>query len=341
MTDHDLSKREWLDQLKEEIIDPKREIIDPHHHLWQGKRDGRTSNYMLESLWADTGSGHNVIKTVFVECLSNYRVDGPKYLKPIGETEFVAKIAEKSQKGAENNARIAGIVAHANLTLGDPVEKIIDAHEEAGCGLLKGIRHSGAWEENRESLIDPWRGEEKKFFYRKDFRQGVRLLGQRGLTYESWLFHHQIKSYIELAKAVPDTIVILEHLGGPLGVGPYEGKREEIFHEWQKDIIELAKCANVFAKIGGMAMPNNGFGWHLKALPPSSDEFVSAQKKYYLHAIECFGPSRCMFESNFPVDRLSISYHVLWNGFKKIVADFSEDEKNMMFSTTATQVYNL
>ncbi|SVE38324.1 uncharacterized protein METZ01_LOCUS491178, partial [marine metagenome] len=237
-----------------------------------------------------------VKKTVFVECLSSYRTDGPEHLKPIGETEFVAEIAEESQKGPENHARIAGIVSHANLTLGDVVEETLDAHEEAGLGLFRGIRHSGAWEKNRDTLIDPWRGEEKDFFFRKDFRHGVRMLGRRGLTYESWIFHHQIKSYIELAHAVPDTIVILEHFGGPLGVGPYQGKREEIFHEWKKDIAELAKCENVYAKIGGMAMPNNGFGWHLRSVPPTSDEFVNAQEKYYLHAIECFGPNRCMFE---------------------------------------------
>ncbi len=341
MTYHDPGSREWLDQVKEEIIDPKREIIDPHHHLWRGSREGRWFNYMLESLWTDTGSGHNVKKTVFVECRSSYRTEGPEHLKPIGETEFVAEIAEESQKGPENHARIAGIVSHANLTLGDVVEEILDAHEEAGRGLFRGIRHSGAWEENRDALIDPFRGEEKDFFFRKDFRQGVRMLGRRGLTYESWHFHHQIKSYIELAQAVPDTLVILEHFGGPLGVGPYEEKREEIFQEWKKDIAELVKCENVYAKIGGMAMPNNGFGWHLRAVPPTSDEFVNAQEKYYLHAIECFGPNRCMFESNFPVDGLSISYHVVWNGFKKIVADFSEEEKDMMFSSTATRVYNL
>jgi predicted TIM-barrel fold metal-dependent hydrolase len=337
MTDHDPGSREWLDQVQEEIIDPEREIVDPHHHLW---RERRWFPYLLADLWADTGSGHNITKTVFVQCRSSYRTEGPEHFKPVGETEFVAEIAEQSRQGAENQARIAGIVSHANLTLGSLVEEVLDAHEEAGRGMFRGIRHAGAREKDQGALMIPGLGE-KDLFLREDFRQGVKLLGRRGLTYESWHYHHQIKSFTELARAVPDTLIILDHFGTPLGVGPYRGKRSEIFREWKKDIAELAGCDNVYAKLGGMAMPDNGFDWHLQAVPPTSDEFVKAQKEYYLHTIECFGPQRCMFESNFPVDRLSISYHVLWNGFKKIAAEFSEKEKDMLFSGTATRVYNL
>ena len=328
---------EWLEQVVEEIIDPGREIVDPHHHLWQG---GRWFDYMLPDLWKDTDAGHNITKTIFIECHSSYRREGPDHLKPVGETEFVAEIAAQSQKGSPNQARISGIVAHANLTLGDTVNEILDAHEAAGRGLFRGIRHAGAREEVPESLMIQGRGE-KDLFSREDFRQGVKLLGNRGFTYESWHYHHQIRSFTELAKAVPDTTIILDHFGTPLGVGPYVGKREEIFEQWKIDIAELAQCQNVYAKLGGMAMPDNGFGWHLGAVPPTSDEFVAVQKPYYLHTIDCFGPERCMFESNFPVDRLSLSYPIVWNAFKKIVVDFSEDEKNMMFSGTAAKVYSL
>jgi len=333
---HDPGSREWLNQVQEEIVDPEREIVDPHHHLWRA----RWFDYLLEDLRTDTGSGHNITKTVFVQCRSEYRTEGPEYLKPVGETEFVAEIAAESQKGAKDHARIAGIVAHANLTLGDEVDEVLDAHEEAGKGLFRGIRHAGAREENMEALLIKGLGE-KDLFERKDFRHGVKLLGRRGLTYESWHYHHQIKSFTALARTVPDTVIILDHFGTPLRVGPYEGKREEIFKEWKKDIAALAECGNVYAKLGGMAMPDNGFGWHLRPRPPTSDEFVAAQKDYYRHTIDCFGPERCMFESNFPVDRLSISYAVLWNAFKKIAAGFSEDEKDMMFSRTATKVYRL
>jgi L-fuconolactonase len=337
MADFIPGTNEWLDQVVEEIIDPGREIVDPHHHLWQGNR---WYDYMLEELWYDTGSGHNITKTVFVECRSSYRNEGPEHLKPIGETECVAEVAGQSAKGGDDQARIAGIVAKADLTLGGLVEETLDAHEAAGKGLFRGIRHAGAREEQPEALMIQVPAL-RDLFAREDFREGVRLLGRRALTYESWHYHHQIKSYTELAKAAPDTVIILDHFGTPLGVGPYEGKREEIFKNWKDDIAELAQCENVFAKLGGLAMPDNGFGWHLGAVPPTSDEFVAVQKRYYLHAIDCFGPERCMFESNFPVDRLSISYPVVWNGFKKMVADFSEDEKNMMFSGTATKVYHL
>ena len=337
MTNPEPGTNEWLEQVVEEIVDPPREIVDPHHHLWQG---GRFYDYMLPELWHDTDSGHNIKKTVFIECHSAYRREGPEHLKPIGETEFVAAVAEQSKQGSDNQAVISGIIAHANLMLGDTVNEILDAHEEAGRGLFRGIRHAGAREEVPEALMIKGRGE-RDLFARADFRQGVKLLGSRGLTYESWHYHHQIKSYTELAQAVPDTAIILDHFGTPLGVGPYEGKREEIFEQWKIDIAELAKCENVYAKLGGMAMPDNGFWWHVNPVPPTSDEFVAAQKRYYLHTIDCFGPDRCMFESNFPVDRLSISYPVVWNAFKKIVADFSEAEKDMMFSGTATKVYKL
>jgi len=337
MTYHELGSRQWLDQVREEIIDPEREIVDPHHHLWRRKR---WFTYLLDDFWTDTGSGHNITKTVYVQCRSGYRAEGPEHLKPVGETEFVADVAEQSRQGDGKQAHISGIVSHANLLLGDLVEEILDAHEEAGRGLFKGIRHAGAREESSAELMIPGLGE-KDLFSREEFRQSVRLLGRRGLTYESWHYHHQIKSFIELARSAADTIIIQDHFGTPLGVGPYAGKRNEIFREWKKDIAELAKCENVYAKLGGMAMPDNGFGWHQQAVPPTSDEFVESQKKYYLHTIECFGPHRCMFESNYPVERLSISYHVLWNGFKKIAADFSEEEKDMMFSGTATRVYKL
>jgi predicted TIM-barrel fold metal-dependent hydrolase len=333
----DSVRRKWHDQVKEEIVDPEREIIDPHHHLWSG---GDRADYLLEDFWLDTGSGHNIKKTVFIQCRTNYRTQGPEHLKPVGETEFVATLARQSEKGAENRAKIAGIVAYADLTLGELVNETLDAHEEAGSGFFRGIRHSGAREENPEGLINPGLGIPGQFS-RQYFREGVKLLGRRGLTYESWHFHHQMKSFIELAKKVPDTVMILDHFGTPLGVGAYEGKQDEIFLEWKEDIAELATCDNVYAKLGGMAMPDNGFGWHDRSLPPSSDEFVAAQKKYYLHTIDCFGPDRCMFESNFPVDGRSISYHVLWNGFKRIAADFSEDEQALMFCGTATKVYKL
>ena len=327
---------EWYAAVREDIVDPDRPIIDPHHHLWE--TTSMWGSYVLEDLWADTESGHNIEKTVFIDCRSGYRQDGPEHLRPVGETEFVAGIAEESAK-REGAATIAGIVSHADMMLGEDVREVLEAHEEAGRGLFRGIRHAGPYD-TTGTLMNAGRGRPCPYG-EDDFRTGVRTLGSLGYTYDTWHFYHQNRDYLALARAVPDTTMILDHFGTPLGVGAYAGRQEEIFAQWKDDIAAIAECPNVVAKLGGLAMPDNGFGWEKRDVPPTSDEFVEAQRRYYLHTIDCFGPERCMFESNFPVDRLSIGYHVMWNGMKKIVADFSEDEKHAMFYGTAARVYRI
>ena len=328
----------WHAQVVEEIIEPERPIVDPHHHLWHDR--GILSRYLLAELHADTGSGHNIEKTVFVECRAEYSNDGPEHLQPVGETVFVAEQAEASASEAAGAAVISGIVGHADLRLGDQVEEVLEAHENAGNGLFRGIRHAGARDDDPEALTIPGLAP-AELYGDSSFRTGMRRLGQLGYTFDTWHYHHQNASFAELARAVPETTMILDHFGTPLGVGRFSGRREEIFEQWKKDVAEIAACENVVAKLGGMAMPDNGFGWTGRDLPPSSDEFVAAQAPWYRHMIECFTPQRCMFESNFPVDKLSISYPVLWNGLKKIAADYSEDEKDAMFRGTASHVYRL
>ena len=331
--DNTMPNDDWHASVQEEIIEPDRPIIDTHHHLWEtGRLWGR---YVLEDLWNDTESGHNIEKTVFIDCRSNYRTEGPTHLKPIGETEYIAGVAAESAR-VQDKATIAAIVSFADMRLGEAVEEVLMAHEAAGNGLFRGIRHAGP-SDSTGTLTNPGRGDCP--YSREDFRTGVRTLGKHGYTYDTWHFFPQNQAYLAMAKATPDTIMILDHFGTPLGVGAYEGRMDEIYEIWKKDIAAIAQCPNVIAKLGGMAMPDNGFGWDKRATPATSDEFVKAQRKYYLHTIDCFGPERCMFESNFPVDKLSISYHVLWNGMKKIVADFTEDEKHAMFYGNATRVY--
>ncbi len=126
---------------------------------------------------------------------------------------------------------------------------------------------------------------------------------------------------------------MLDHIGGPLGIGPYAGKQAELFPQWKADVKELAQCPNVVAKLGGLAMEINGWGWNGRDLPANSDEIVAVHRGYYLHAIDCFGPDRCMFESNFPVDKVSASYGVLWNSFKRITKSYSAGEKPPSFMT--------
>ncbi len=330
MSDHDT----WLAQVSEDVIDPDREIVDPHHHLWTRPE----WNYELAELWSDTGAGHNVVQTVFLECGSAYDLDAPEHLQPVGETRYVAGFAEASTADPAQ-ATIAAIVSRADLRHPE-LDAVLDAHDAAGKGLFRGIRHAGARDPHPEALTIPGRAPEG-LYADPDFRAGVARLGERGYSYDTWHYHHQNAAFCELARAVPDTTMVLDHFGTPLGVGPYADKREEIFSAWQKDIEAIAACPNVVAKLGGLAMPDNGFGWHQRDLPPTSDEFVEAQARYYHHAIECFGADRCMFESNFPVDRLSLGYVVLWNGLKKIAGRYSEAEQAAMFSGTARRVYRL
>jgi L-fuconolactonase len=322
----------WLDLVVEDVVDPEAPIIDPHHHLWPA---GGSMPYGLADLEADLGSGHNVVDTVFVECGAAYDRAADDAFAPVGETSFVSGEAERSERQL-----MGGIVAHADLRDGGRLDAVLDAHEEAGRGRLRGIRHAGSHALHPEVLMIPGRAA-AGLYADPAFRAGVARLGERGLSYDTWHYHYQNRDFLELARAVPDTTMVLDHFGTPLGVGPYESQREHIFQQWTTDIADIATCENVVAKIGGLAMPDNGFGWHTAERPPTSDEFIEAQGRYYLHTIEQFGPERCMFESNFPVDRYSLSYRTVWNAFKKLVADFSADERDAMLRGTAARVYRL
>ena len=329
----------WLEQVEEEIVDAERPIIDPHHHLWSDKDEA--SDYEIEHLWSDMAKGHKVIGTVFVECSTNYRKEGPKELWPVGETEYVVNQAKKSRDASTSaQAPILGIVSHANLKLGEAVIEVIEAHREAAGGLLRGIRHSVAYYPHPPAVAR-YTGRIRHLLLDAQFRRGFAQLASAGLSFDAWLTHEQIPELTDIARAFPDTTIICDHFGGPMGIGEYAGKQLEIFPQWQKNIAELATCKNVVAKLGGLAMPINGWGWDQRATPATSDEIVDAHSAYYLHTIDCFGPSRCMFESNFPVDRLSASYNVLWNAFKKIAHPFSADEQHAMFMATAQRIYNL
>ena len=328
---------DWLNQVMEEIIDPERPIIDPHHHLWK-RRFG--SDYLLDELWSDIGSGHNVVQTVFMECGAFYLREGPEYLRPLGETRYISELASASATFADR-ATVAGIIGHADLRLEEPkLFELLGLHQAACKGKFRGIRHAGACDDRPEDLFIP--GPAPKGLYRDPaFREGLRLLGSLGYTYDTWHYHHQNSDFIELAQAAPECIVILDHFGTPLGEGIYRNHREDIYRSWKEDMKRLARLPNVYVKLGGLAMPDNGFRWHQGQIPPSSDEIVAKQEQYYLHMIDSFGPGRCMFESNFPVDRLSVSYHVLYNAFKKMTLSFSENEKHALFFGTAEKVYSL
>ena len=321
---------EWRALVDEPVVAPEQSIVDPHHHLWP---PGGLLPYALDDLLADVGSGHRVDRTVFMECHVAYRTEGPPELAPVGETEFVAEAARQS------GGLIAGIVGHADLRHPN-LDEVLDAHVAAGNGLFRGIRDALSRADPADGLMIAG-GAPAGLFEDPDFRAGVARLGARGFTYDTWHYHYQNREFLALARAVPETLMVLDHFGTPIGVGPYADRRDAIFDDWKRDIAEIARCENVVAKLGGLAMPDNGFGWHTAVRPPTSDEFVEAQSRYYFHMIECFGANRCMFESNFPVDRMSLSYRVLWNGCKKIAQSCSPDERDALFAGTATRVYRL
>ncbi|MEN8161036.1 MAG: amidohydrolase family protein [Myxococcota bacterium] len=323
--------------VKEEILEPERPIIDPHHHFFDTIQG--FPSYSLADLQADT-AGHNVEKTVYLQCGEHHRDGGPEPLRPVGETEWVDSVAREAAK-APGGLRIGAMVGTADLCLGAAVEEVLHAHEAAS-PLFRGIRDSAAWAEG-EGIHKAASVGHAGLYQDAKFREGFAVLGRLGLSFDAYQYHTQTLSLRELAEAFPDVTIVCDHLSTPLGIGPFAGdaKREEIFGQWRKDVTALASCENVVMKLGGMAMPWNGFGWDQASRPPPSDDFVAAQRRYYDHAIEAFGARRCMFESNFPVDKLSLSYDVLWNGFKKIAAGASEDEKQALFYGTAERVYRI
>jgi len=329
-------QQDWLALVDETVLEPSLPICDPHHHLW----DNPTSRYLIDELIADTGSGHNVVSTVFVECMAMYRAKGPEEFRCVGETEFVNGVAAMAASGRYGAIdACAGIVSLADLTLGSRVGAVLDAHMAAS-RRFRGIRHAAGWDASdqvRNSHTNPTKG----MLAEAKFREGFAELGKRGLTFDAWLYHPQIPELTSLASAFPNTTIILDHFGGPLGIGPYEGKRPGVLQYWKGAIAELAKRPNVVAKIGGLVMPINGFNFHKEPRPATSDQLVAATRDYYLHTIDCFSPARCMFESNFPVDKQSCSYKVLWNSFKKIANGFSAADKGALFHDTATRVYRI
>ena len=330
---------QWLAQVQEDVVDPEQRIIDPHHHLWP---PGGALPYGLEELHADTADGHRVEATVFIECGAAYRDSGPEELRPVGETEFVAAAARASAGAGPGRAEIRGIVAYADLRLGERLDDVLDAHAAAGGPLFKGVRHRGAHDPDPASLGRQRHQAPPDLYADPSFRAGVARLGERGLTFDAWHYHHQNRQFEALAAAVPGTTMVLDHFGGPLGLGRFADRRDEVFAEWRDDITAIARHPNVVAKLGGMAMPLNGFGWHRRDGPATSDEVVEAQARYYHHTIGQFGPGRCMFESNFPMDRFSMSYRVLWNAMKKLAAaDSSPAERDQMFWGTAERTYRL
>lgn len=324
----------WLNTLREEALEPALPIVDPHHHLWE-----REGGYLLDELIADTSTGHNIVATVYSQCGYAYRATGPVAMQPVGETGFVAGVARQARERGLTTRVCAGIVGHVDLELGDDVAPVLEAHIEAGKGLFRGIRHITARHEqfNASLLGRP----AADLLQRPAFHRGLAQLQALGLSFDAWLYHTQIDQLADLARAFPELPIVLNHVGGPLGVGPYRGKRDMMYAQWLASMKNLATCPNVRVKLGGLAMALCGFDFHLQPVPPSSMQLADAWAPYLQGSIDIFGARRCMFESNFPVDKAMCSYAVLWNAFKRIAAGASADEKSWLFKGTADEFYRL
>ena len=321
----------------EPILEPELPIIDTHHHLWDRGGHG----YFLPDFLADVATGHHLVATVFMECHSMYRATGPVEMRPVGETEFVTGQAAMSASGMYGATRVAaGIVGFADLTLGDRVEPVLEAHLRAGGGRFRGVRHSAAWDAS-DVIGNSQTADGPHLYRRADFRAGLGRLTRLGLSLDAWVFHPQLADVVDLARACPDANIIVGHVGGPLGYGPYTGRQKEVFAAWKAQIVDLAGCPNVAMKLGGMMMRLAAYDYRTQPKPPTSTELAALWGPYIETCIERFGPDRCLFESNFPVDKMGIGWAGLWNALKRTAAGASAAEKQAMFSGTARRVYRL
>jgi L-fuconolactonase len=325
----------WLGQHREEILEPELPIVDPHHHLWS--RAG--SVYLFPDLMADLSSGHNIRATVFEECGSMYRADGPEELRSLGETEFVTGVAAMSASGGYGPARAcAAMVGNVNLTLGSNVEPILEAHIAASGGRFHAIRFSTAWDaDERVHKTVP----HPRMLADARFREGFRTLARFGLAFDAWVYHPQLSEVADLAASFPDTPIVLNHFGSPILGGPNAGRAAEVFAQWRERMTALASHPNVFVKLGALPVRRSKAGEQGGARPLSSDEIATAWHPFFEVCVEQFGPGRCMFESNFPVQKRWCSYAVFWNGCKRLAAGASATEKSALLGGTAARVYRL
>jgi predicted TIM-barrel fold metal-dependent hydrolase len=345
----------------EPAIDPALPIIDPHHHLWfapgapgpamapaQGSSVAalaRISQAYPKYLWDDLVedfAGHDVRATVYVEAHAMYRQTGPEHLRSAGEVEFARGVAAMGASGAFGESRLcAAIIGAVDLSLGDRVCEVLEAHIAAGGGRYRGVRTPGvAYDSALDDLNQAMAGRPHVLLDTR-FREGFRRLGELGLVYEVWALEPQLPDLIDLARAFPGTPIVLNHAGSPIGFGAHSNRLGARFPIWRRSICELAACPNVVVKLGGLGNPISGLRTTALGRPATSEELAADWRPYVETCIEVFGPRRCMFESNAPVDCVTAPYGVLWNAFKRLTAGASQDERAALFHATAANVYGI
>jgi predicted TIM-barrel fold metal-dependent hydrolase len=273
-----------------------------------------------------------------VECRYGYRTHGTEELKPVGEVEFLESVGSRVAGDATIKPRIAAaIVGHADLGLGEAVAPVLEAHMNASPRRFRGIRHSATWDPNAALRSDAPKG----LLADANFRRGFAWLEKLHLSFDAWVYHPQLTELAELARAFSGVQIIVNHIGAPLGIGPYAGRRTEVFEVWSRGIAELGKCSNVAIKLGGVGSNRSGYNWHERPEKPSSLELAEVLRPYFEQCIDKFGANRCMFESNFPVEKASNNYVNLWNAFKRITENYTAAERAALFHDTAMRVYRI
>lgn len=333
--------RSWHGRVqKEAALEPELPIVDPHHHLYGAVGDSH--HYRLDDLARDLAGGHRIVKTVYVEAYgSGWHTTGPEHLRPVGEVESILEKTAMPIRTAHGTCEVAaGIVAHADLTLGEAVTEVLEAHVRAGQGRLRGVRHIAAHD---DGLVGRFIKEmpRKDLLMDGNFRTGLAQLKKYGLSFDAWVYHHQLDELIQLADSCPETPIVLNHVGGLIGVGEFRSERASILAQWKGKLRALAERPHVYVKVGGMGMPVFGFGFEHQERPATSAQLAQAWQPLIDTCIDAFGTGRCMFESNFPVDKQACGYTELWNAFKLATRSLSADERSDMFYRTACWVYRL
>ena len=330
---------DWLALTAEPSLEPDLPICDAHHHFWDFRMDRVPYHrYLLDELAADVNSGHNVRSTVFLEARSMYRPDGPEELRPVGEVEFVQGIAAASATGLYGPTKAAAaIIGHADLALGGDVARVLDALQAASPNRFRGIRYNTGWDPHPE--LDSRSTEHK--LADPQLRAGARVLADRGLVYENVVYFPQLSDLVDFANALPDLTIVSNHIGGLIRVGPYGNRDDEVMPAWREGVAALAQCPNVVMKLGGVGQTRYGFDWHTRATPIGSEQLAEEMGPLITYCIDQFGPDRCLFESNFPPDKVSFSYNVMYNAFKRMTSGYSASERAAMFHDNAARIYRI
>lgn len=327
---------EWLAQVAEPAVEPELPIIDPHHHLW----DVESAFYHAPELVADVNAGHRVLATVFVECKAHFDNDAPAGFEPVGETRFAVAQAQAAAQLPQGHAGLVkGIVAYGDPFVPNP-QGVLEAHLEDGQGRMRGVRVRAAWHAD-PAFAAPHGGADEHLIASPELDRYCAILAEMGLVLDLWVYHTQLDQAAELARRHPRLAIVLNHCGGPLGIGPYADKRAAVREAWSRSLGRVAANDNVAVKIGGLAMPRTGLSFADAAKPASCVELVERWTPYVRTCIELFGADRAMFESNFPVDKGSCNYVSVWNAFKLLSAGYPDAARRKLLAGTANRVYGL